>query len=92
MVKRICLIGAGPSGLSVLHQAEKLRQEGIDNLEVVCFEKQSECGGLWNYTWRTGTDEHGEPVHGSMYRYLWSNGPKEASLEFPDYVNDIGLV
>ena len=20
-----------------------------------------------------------------MYRYLWSNGPKEASLEFPDY-------
>ena len=30
-------------------------------------------------------DDHGEPVHGSMYRYLWSNGPKEASLEFPDY-------
>ena len=31
-----------------------------------------------------GTDSNGEPVHGSMYRYLWSNGPKEA-LEFPDY-------
>ena len=31
-----------------------------------------------------GTDANGEPVHGSMYRYLWSNGPKEA-LEFPDY-------
>ena len=31
-----------------------------------------------------GTDALGEPVHGSMYRYLWSNGPKEA-LEFPDY-------
>ena len=31
-----------------------------------------------------GLDEHGETVHGSMYRYLWSNGPKEA-LEFPDY-------
>ena len=40
--------------------------------------------GLWNYTWRTGLDEHGEPVHGSMYRYLWSNGPKEC-LEFADY-------
>ena len=26
----------------------------------------------------------GEPVHNSMYRYLWSNGPKEA-LEFADY-------
>ena len=29
-------------------------------------------------------DEHGETVHGSMYRYLWSNGPKEC-LEFADY-------
>ena len=39
---------------------------------------------MWNYTWRTGLDEHGDPVHGSMYRYLWSNGPKEC-LEFADY-------
>lgn len=39
---------------------------------------------MWNYTWRTGIDENGEPVHGSMYRYLWSNGPKEC-LEFADY-------
>ena len=52
--------------------------------EIVCFEKQDDWGGLWNYTWRTGLDEHGEPVHGSMYRYLWSNGPKEC-LEFADY-------
>jgi hypothetical protein len=37
--------------------------------EVVCYEKQSNWGGLWNYTWRTGTDEYGELVHGSMYRY-----------------------
>ena len=32
----------------------------------------------------SGLDQYGEPVHGSMYRYLWSNGPKEC-LEFPDY-------
>ena len=31
-----------------------------------------------------GIDRYGEPVHGSMYRGLWSNGPKEC-LEFPDY-------
>jgi hypothetical protein len=43
---------------------------------MVCFEKQSDWGGQWNYTWHTGLDEHGEPVHSSMYRYLWSNGPK----------------
>src|SRR3546814_7173713 len=36
--------------------------------EIVCFEKQNDWGGLWNYTWRTGLDEYGEPVHGSMYR------------------------
>ncbi|MCY3670465.1 MAG: NAD(P)/FAD-dependent oxidoreductase, partial [Alphaproteobacteria bacterium] len=52
--------------------------------EVVCYEKQEDWGGLWNYTWRTGLDEYGEPVHCSMYRYLWSNGPKEG-LEFADY-------
>ncbi len=39
---------------------------------------------MWNYTWRTGLDENGEPVHASMYRFLWSNGPKEC-LEFADY-------
>ena len=29
-------------------------------------------------------DNFGEPVHTSMYRYLWANGPKEC-LEFADY-------
>jgi len=83
--KRICLIGAGPSGMSVLYHLEQLRKNGVAEIpEIVCYEKQSNWGGLWNYTWRTGNDEHGEPIHGSMYRYLWSNGPKEA-LEFPDY-------
>jgi trimethylamine monooxygenase len=52
--------------------------------DIVCYEKQSDWGGMWNYTWRTGLDENGEAVHGSMYRFLWSNGPKEC-LEFADY-------
>jgi len=72
------------SGLSVLCWFAKLKREGKVIPELVCYEKQSSWGGLWNYTWRTGSDEHGEPVHGSMYRYLWSNGPKEC-LEFPHY-------
>jgi len=61
-----------------------MSREGKQIPEIVCYEKQSDWGGLWNYTWRTGSDEHGEPIHGSMYRYLWSNGPKEC-LEFPHY-------
>jgi trimethylamine monooxygenase len=84
MKKRIAVIGAGPSGLAQLRAFQSAKTKGADIPEVVCFEKQSNWGGLWNYTWRTGLDEYGEPVHCSMYRYLWSNGPKEG-LEFADY-------
>ena len=84
MKKRVAVIGAGPSGLAQLRAFQSAAQNGAEIPEVVCFEKQDNWGGLWNYTWRTGLDEYGEPVHGSMYRYLWSNGPKEG-LEFADY-------
>ena len=82
--KRIAILGAGPSGLAQLRAFQSAKAKGIEIPELVCFEKQSDWGGLWNYTWRTGTDENGEPVHSGMYRYLWSNGPKEC-LEFADY-------
>lgn len=82
--KRVAIIGAGPSGLAQLRAFQSAAQKGEDIPEIVCFEKQANWGGLWNYTWRTGLDENGEPAHGSMYRYLWSNGPKEG-LEFADY-------
>tara|TARA_B110000046_G_scaffold89639_1_gene97687 strand:- start:13 stop:1470 length:1458 start_codon:yes stop_codon:yes gene_type:complete len=84
MTKRVAIIGAGPSGLAQLRAFQSAKDNGEEIPEVVCFEKQSNWGGLWNYSWRTGLDEYGEPVHGSMYRYLWSNGPKEG-LEFADY-------
>ncbi len=82
--KRVAIIGAGPSGLAQLRAFQSAKMKGADIPELVCFEKQKDLGGLWNYTWRTGMDENGENVHGSMYRYLWSNGPKEG-LEFADY-------
>lgn len=81
---RVAVLGAGPSGLAALRAFQSAAQKGAEIPEVVCYEKQDNWGGLWNYTWRTGLDEHGEPVHCSMYRYLWSNGPKEG-LEFADY-------
>jgi len=84
MTKRIAIIGAGPSGLAQLRAFQSAAEKGEKIPEIVCFEKQANWGGLWNYTWRTGLDENGEPVHCSMYRYLWSNGPKEG-LEFADY-------
>lgn len=84
MTQRIAIIGAGPSGMAQLRAFQSAQAKGADIPEIVCFEKQSDWGGQWNYTWRTGLDENGEPVHTSMYRYLWSNGPKEC-LEFADY-------
>ncbi|KGL02788.1 NAD(P)-binding domain-containing protein [Thalassobacter sp. 16PALIMAR09] len=84
MTKRVAVLGAGPSGLAQLRAFQSAKAAGAEIPEIVCYEKQSNWGGLWNYTWRTGLDQYGEPVHGSMYRYLWSNGPKEG-LEFADY-------
>lgn len=84
MPTRVAVIGAGPSGLAQLRAFKSAEEKGADIPEIVCYERQEDWGGIWNYTWRTGTDEYGEPVHCSMYRYLWSNGPKEC-LEFADY-------
>ncbi len=84
MMKRVAIVGAGPSGLSQLHAFQSAANKGIKIPHIVCYEKQSAWGGLWNYTWRTGVDEHGNTCHGSMYKHLWSNGPKEG-LEYADY-------
>lgn len=84
MTKRVCIIGAGPSGLAQLRAFQSAAEKEADIPDITCYEKQPDWGGLWRYTWRTGVDEHCNPCHGSMYRYLWSNGPKEG-LEFADY-------
>ena len=81
---KIAIIGAGPCGLGLLQAFSSANESTVD---VVCFDKQDNWGGLWNYTWRVGVDRFGEPEHGSMYRFLWSNGPKEC-LEFADYTFD----
>jgi len=73
--------------MAQLRAFEAARDTGRDIPEIVCFEKQDDWGGQWNFSWRTGSDGNGEPVHSSMYRNLWSNGPKEA-LEFAEYTFD----
>ena len=52
--KRVCVIGAGPSGMSVLFHFNKLRKQGKEIPEIVCYDKQSDWGGLWKYSWETG--------------------------------------
>ena len=87
MKTRVGIIGAGPSGLSQLRAFKSAEEKGADIPEIVCFEKQDNWGGLWNYNCKTGLDKYGENIHSSMYRNLWSNGPKEC-LEFADYYFD----
>lgn len=64
--KQIAIIGAGPSGLAQLLAFKKAAEEQL--VELVCFERQLDWGGLWQYTALTGVDTNGEPVHSSMYR------------------------
>ena len=52
--KRVCVIGAGPSGMSILFHFNKLKEQGKVIPEIVCFDKQSDWGGLWKYSWETG--------------------------------------
>jgi len=65
--KRVAIIGTGPSGMSAMVAFKRSQLAGDAIPEIVAFEKQDQPGGLWNYTWRTGVDGHGEPVHSSMY-------------------------
>ncbi|WP_299734882.1 NAD(P)/FAD-dependent oxidoreductase [uncultured Endozoicomonas sp.] len=81
---KVAIIGAGPSGLSLMLAFRAAQQNGDSIPDIVCFEKQEAIGGQWNFSWRTGVDPFGEPVHSSMYKHIWSNGPKEC-LEYPDY-------
>ncbi len=85
---QVAILGAGPCGLSQLRSFMMIANRGDQpKIDVVCFEKQDDWGGMWNFTWQTGVDEYGDRVHGSMYRDLYSNGPKEC-IEYSDYSFD----
>ena len=47
---RVAIIGAGPCGLSQLHAFASDASLEAAGVELVCFEKQDDWGGLWNYT------------------------------------------
>ena len=57
---KVAIIGAGPCGLSMLRSFEQAEKKGEKIPEIVCFDKQEDWGGLWNYSWRTGSDQYGD--------------------------------
>ncbi|XP_078597657.1 uncharacterized protein LOC144873836 [Branchiostoma floridae x Branchiostoma japonicum] len=86
MVLRVAVIGAGPAGLC----AARFLSAEPDRYLPTVYEQTAAVGGTWVYTDRTGTDEHGLPVHSSMYKNLRTNLPKEAMV-FPDFPYDGSL-
>lgn len=64
--QRVCVVGAGMAGLAAI----KLLRDHSHDFDAIAFEKNSDVGGLWIYTDSTDVDEHGLPVHSSMYKNL----------------------
>ncbi|KAJ8388454.1 hypothetical protein AAFF_G00133300 [Aldrovandia affinis] len=80
MVRRVAVIGAGPSGLSSIKSCLD------DGLQPVCFESSDDIGGLWKYK------EVSDPNRASIYKSLTINISKEMMCysDFPipgDYPN-----
>ena len=71
-MKKIAIIGAGCSGLAAI---KCCLDEG---LEPVCFEMDSDIGGLWNYTDNVTVGK------GSAYKSLTINTSKEM-MAFSDF-------
>jgi dimethylaniline monooxygenase (N-oxide forming) len=70
MLPRVCVIGAGSSGIAA---AKALHQRGF---EFDCFEKSDRVGGNWVFKNRNGMS--------SAYRSLHINTSRER-MEFPDF-------
>ncbi|XP_077500633.1 flavin-containing monooxygenase 5-like isoform X1 [Amblyomma americanum] len=71
---RVAVIGAGCCGITAV---KACLEEGLD---VVCFERASDCGGLWWYR-----DETPESGAGTVMRFTVANTSKEMSCysDFP---------
>lgn len=78
-MKRVCVIGAGPSGLAAI---KNLLDAG---LEVTAFDRQSGVGGNWRFSDDTGHASVFETTHiiSSKYFSAYADYPMPAS--YPDY-------
>ncbi|XP_071543296.1 uncharacterized protein [Panulirus ornatus] len=79
IMKVVGVIGGGAAGLCAARHIL-----ATSSMLPVVWEQSSQIGGTWVYTPRLGEDEHGLPIHSSMYKNLKTNLPKEV-MAFPDY-------
>ena len=76
MSMKVGIIGAGPSGLSQLRAFERAQNKGLEIPEKFVL-KNNLIGVVCGIIIGVLELMTGDPCHGSMYRYLWSNGPKK---------------
>jgi thioredoxin reductase len=81
MVKRVCVIGAGSSGIAT---AQVLHARGID---FDCFEVGSELGGNWRYQNDNGMSSAYRSLHINTSRQLMEYKSYPMPEELPDYPN-----
>ncbi|XP_075689578.1 flavin-containing monooxygenase 5-like isoform X1 [Rhinoderma darwinii] len=84
MVQKICIIGAGSSGLTAIKCCLD------ENLEPICFESSGDIGGLWRFK------ENPEDSRASIYKSVIINTSKEMMCfsdypipdDFPNYMHN----
>ena len=79
--KRVCVIGAGSSGITA---CQNLLERGI---EFDCFEKSSEVGGNWRYENDNGMSAAYESLHINTSRGMMEYGAFPMPGHLPDYPN-----
>ncbi|KAI3674959.1 hypothetical protein L2E82_51770 [Cichorium intybus] len=80
---KVAVIGAGVAGLNAAHELQR------ESHHVVVFEKSHRLGGTWAYDPRIesdllGLDPNREIIHGSMYKSLRTNLPRQL-MSFTDF-------
>lgn len=79
--KRVCVIGAGSSGLTAMRS---LKEKGID---FTCFELGSDVGGLWRYENDNGRSAAYESLHINTSRQMMEFAAYPMPDDYPDYPN-----
>jgi thioredoxin reductase len=79
MSKKVCVIGAGPSGITA---AKNLKDEGMD---VVVFDLGAEVGGNWVFTEEIGHSSVFETTHIISSKTLSEYEDLPMPSDYPDY-------
>jgi hypothetical protein len=77
---RVCIIGAGPSGLTAIKQC---LQAGLTN--IVCYEAQDQVGGNWVFAPHEGHSSVYETTHSITSKTLSAFSDYPMPAGFPDF-------